>query len=103
MTPAELISCKDGAYVIDVREKDEQSDILPFAKSFPLSIFQSALNLSTLEFKTKFGFDKFKTTDKIILICFSGARSGHVSNFLRSKGFDAHNLDGGMLALSNNV
>lgn len=34
----------------------------------------------------------------VVTVCRSGARSDEVAGFLRSKGFDAQNMDGGMQA-----
>ncbi len=43
-------------------------------------------------------FDELPTDRPIVVYCHSGARSAHAAAMLRSKGFEAHNLEGGILA-----
>ena len=42
--------------------------------------------------------DEVPVDRAVYLICRSGARSGRVAEFLRTKGIDAYNVTGGMLA-----
>ncbi len=101
MTPQELKSLiaksPSYLYVVDVRETDELTHMIPTSKSIPLSRWNTMLQLSIADFKKEFGFDKFKQSDKIVLVCFSGARSARAAQVLKQLGYDAHNMDGGML------
>jgi rhodanese-related sulfurtransferase len=38
------------------------------------------------------------TDQPIAVICHVGARSAQVAHWLRAQGYDAHNVDGGMIA-----
>jgi rhodanese-related sulfurtransferase len=40
---------------------------------------------------------------QIVVACRSGARSAHAAQFLRQQGYDAVNLDGGILAWSRRI
>jgi rhodanese-related sulfurtransferase len=41
---------------------------------------------------------RFDPDERIYVICKVGARSAHVTAWLNQQGYDAHNVDGGMLA-----
>lgn len=44
------------------------------------------------------GSSEFSTQRQIVVVCKVGSRSAHVANWLNHNGYDAVNLDGGMLA-----
>ena len=78
----------DGYKLIDVREDDEwNAGHHSGAKHIPMSTIPENLNT-------------FEESEKYIIICRSGHRSGKVSGYLNSQGFDTFNLAGGMKELS---
>src|SRR5579863_5523333 len=78
----------DGALLLDVREDNEWvSGRAPAAVHVALNEVPDHLD--------EFGKDR-----QIVCVCRSGARSGRAANFLVEHGFDAVNLEGGMLAWS---
>lgn len=79
----------DGALLLDVREVSEwEFGRAPDALHIPLADVPDSL-------------DQFEVTRRIICVCRSGARSGRAGRFLIEQGFDAVNLEGGMLAWAN--
>ena len=78
----------DGYKLIDVREDDEwNAGHHSGAKHIPMSTIPENLNT-------------FEESEKYIIICRSGHRSGKVSGYLNNQGFDTFNLAGGMKELS---
>ena len=78
----------DGYKLIDVREDDEwNAGHHSGAKHIPMSTIPENLN-------------SFEESEKYIIICRSGHRSGKVSGYLNNQGFDTFNLLGGMQELS---
>jgi len=72
--------------LIDVRENDEYAaGHIPEATLIPLGQLSSRLN----------EIPKDKT---VVAVCRSGNRSGQATQLLRQAGFDAHNMDGGMIS-----
>jgi rhodanese-related sulfurtransferase len=72
--------------LIDVREDDEfAAGHIPEATLIPLGQLSSRLN----------EIPKDKT---VVAVCRSGNRSGQATQLLRQAGFDAHNMDGGMIS-----
>lgn len=77
---------KDGALLLDVREKGEwDAGHAPKAKHIPLGTLGS--KLGTL-----------RQDRTVIVVCRSGNRSSRACAMLTEAGFDAHNLKGGMHA-----
>ena len=77
--------------LIDVREVAEvQEGHIPGIVNIPLGTLPERVN----------ELDKNKP---YIMICRSSARSGQATAFLESKGFDATNMIGGMLAWEGDV
>ena len=92
----ELATClPTGAKLVDVREPSEFVDgHVPTAQSIPLS--------SVLE-----NMEKFRSNDKVYVICHSGARSMRACEFLHDAGItNVVNVAGGTsgwIALGNEV
>lgn len=79
----------DDAPMLDVREYDEwQSGRAPHAMLIPLSELEGRL-------------DELPDVSPLVVACRSGERSSRAVAFLRAKGFDAVNLEGGMVAWQN--
>ena len=75
-----------GARLVDVREADElrTDGRIPGAVHVPLGeLGQRAPELAG---------------DRVLVVCRSGARSAMAADALRASGFDAYNVDGGILA-----
>lgn len=84
VTPQEFAAL-DGAALIDVREPDELATVrTEVAQPIPMSSFMD--HLDELPEGT------------IYVLCHSGARSGRVAQFLEQQGYDAVNIDGGIMA-----
>lgn len=92
---------EEGEYIlIDVREKVElEHGMIPTAKHVALSEFSEALDLSPEDFEKKYGFAMSKS-DRVILYCRSGNRSGQAAEYAESKGFNAANYEGSVLEWS---
>lgn len=76
-----------GARFIDVREADEFAEArIPGTDLVPLSEFMDRYR------------DELDASDAVVVHCRSGARSARVVQFLLQQGYDAVNLDGGILA-----
>jgi rhodanese-related sulfurtransferase len=72
--------------LIDVREPDEwEAGRIEGARHIPMSELGGRL-------------DELDDGRPVVAVCRSGARSDRVAEALRARGYDAHNLDGGMLA-----
>lgn len=91
----QLIDSKGTYVLIDVREKNElEYGMIPTAKNIPLSEFETAMNLSSEEFKKKYGCGKFLPQDHVIFYCRTGARSDRAAQYAIHKGFHAKNFKG---------
>jgi adenylyltransferase/sulfurtransferase len=78
----------DNLEIIDVREKNEFDLVkIKGSKLIPLSEIGERI-------------DEIDWLKKVILVCRSGARSGHVAQILASYGKDAINLQGGIFELN---
>lgn len=88
-TLKEKLDSGENILLIDVRtEKEfESGPTVPGSENIPMEFVASELH------KRNIPKDK-----KIILICRSGNRSGFVTEQLRGLGYDAENLEGGMLS-----
>jgi rhodanese-related sulfurtransferase len=75
-----------GALLLDVRENNEwEAGRASAATHLPLNDVPDHL-------------DEFSKERLIVCVCRSGARSGRATKLLVEQGFDAVNLEGGMLA-----
>lgn len=75
-----------GARLIDVREQDEwDAGHAPQATLLPMSQLQGRVH-------------ELPADEQLLIVCRSGARSARVTAYLQGEGFDAVNVDGGMLA-----
>jgi rhodanese-related sulfurtransferase len=80
----------DGAVLLDVREPAEwRAGHIDGAVHVPMNSLPQQLN-----------YDPGPLTPDhpIVVVCKMGSRSAHVAAWLNRQGFDAVNLDGGMLA-----
>jgi rhodanese-related sulfurtransferase len=84
VTPQEFAAL-DGAALIDVREPDELRSVrTEVAQSLPMSTLQEHLD---------------ELPDgPVYVLCHSGARSARVAAFLEQQGYEAVNVDGGIVA-----
>lgn len=81
MTPHQVAE----AFLLDVREDDEWSaGRVPGAVHVPMHEVPARL-------------DVLPTGVSVAVICRVGARSAQVAHWLRAQGYDAHNVEGGML------
>ncbi|GAA0601397.1 rhodanese-like domain-containing protein [Virgibacillus siamensis] len=88
---AEKVKGGSEVNIIDVREKDEViQGKVPGAKHIPLG-----------EVPNRFG--ELDKSQHYYLVCRSGGRSGKACEFLENQGFDVTNVDGGMLAWTEDV
>jgi rhodanese-related sulfurtransferase len=81
---------KNGAILIDVREKDE---VEALAYDVP-----EIINIPLSEFETR--FQEVPTDKQIVLVCRSGGRSLRATGFLINHGYDAEkvvNMQHGMI------
>jgi len=98
MQVREMIAENDSMVLLDVRTHKEfvsEEGYIPGAILIPLSELKSRVD----------ELEKFREKE-LILICSSGSRSRSATRFLRQKGFEAFNMDGGMQAwnkLTENV
>jgi rhodanese-related sulfurtransferase len=105
----ELIDKKDENYVlIDVRQKEELTGEMPLissATNVPLQELQQAFGLNDESFKKKYGFEKPKKDDRVIVYCRSGRRSDAAQRELLSNfGYtDVTNYTGSALDWYNKV
>ena len=77
-----------GATLLDVREDDEwAAGRIDGALHIPMNQLPSRLPASELDQHTP-----------VVVVCKVGSRSAHVTAWLNQQGYDARNLEGGMLA-----
>ena len=83
ITPQEFFAL-DGAALIDVREPNELAEVrTEIAQPLPMSTLQDHLD---------------ELPDgPIYVLCHSGGRSARVTQFLEQQGYDAVNVEGGIL------
>lgn len=83
VTPQEFATL-EGAALIDVREPNELAQVrTEIAQPLPMSTLQDHLD---------------ELPDgPIYVLCHSGARSARVTQFLEQQGYDAINVEGGIL------
>jgi rhodanese-related sulfurtransferase len=84
--PQQVVERLAEVQLIDVRELDEwEAGRIEGARHIPMSELGARL-------------DEIDEGLPVVAVCRSGARSGRVVDVLRSRGYDAENLDGGMQA-----
>lgn len=77
---------RDGALLLDVRQDSESE----------LGHAASALHIPLAELPDH--LDELEKSRRILCVCRSGGRSARAGEFLLEQGFDALNVEGGMLA-----
>jgi rhodanese-related sulfurtransferase len=86
VTTANDLRGRDDVILLDVREDYEfNNGHVPGAAWIPLGELPNRL-------------DELPKDKTIVAVCRSGNRSGQATELLRQQGFDAHNMQGGMLA-----
>ena len=86
VTPAEVHERREELLILDVRENDEWN----------AGRIDGALHIPMAEVDTR--AEEIDPTCTIACVCRSGTRSAKITNMLRSRGYDIHNMDGGMRA-----
>lgn len=85
MRPREVIARRGELVILDVREPEE----------WRAGHIDGALHIPLMELP-------YRTAElngsRIVAVCRSGSRSGEATRFLRLRGLDVENLDGGLLA-----
>jgi rhodanese-related sulfurtransferase len=83
---AELMECSDVPLLVDVRSPAEMAQgMLPGAQIVPMHLVPLRL-------------DEWRSHEKIVFYCRTGARSGQVCAFLQQQGIDSVvNLRGGII------
>jgi rhodanese-related sulfurtransferase len=82
--PSALSERQDEFEILDVREPGEwQAGRIERSRHVRMNTIPERLA-------------ELPTDRKIVVVCRSGNRSGHVTEFLRAHGFDAENLEGGL-------
>ena len=75
-----------GDLLLDVREQDEYDEAhIPGSTLTPLSEFANR-------------YEELPQDRDVVVYCRSGSRSAQAVNFLNDKGYDATNVEGGILA-----
>jgi rhodanese-related sulfurtransferase len=85
-----MIAEGDSLVLLDVRSYEEfvsEEGHLPGAILIPIGELKSRVD----------EIEKYRNAEMIV-ICSSGIRSGRATRFLREKGFEAYNMQGGMRA-----
>ena len=84
--PQELFERLDQYQVVDVREPYE----------WDAGHIEGAVHLPLARVMAGQGTDDLEPGRPVVLVCRSGNRSELATMMLRARGFDAHNLEGGM-------
>ena len=84
MTPQQAHDQRDALQLVDVRETDELV-LARFPRAIHIPMDQIPGRLHELD-----------RTTPVAVICRSGNRSAHVTEYLNRAGFSAHNVDGGL-------
>lgn len=84
MTPQQAHEQRDALQLVDVREADELV-VARFPGAIHIPMDQVPGRLHELD-----------RTVPVAVICRSGNRSAHVTEYLNQVGFTAHNVDGGL-------
>ncbi|RLQ90258.1 rhodanese-like domain-containing protein [Planomicrobium sp. Y74] len=81
----EYIKNNKDVSIIDVRETEEvKAGKIPGAVNIPLGLIE-------------FRMHDIEKSQEHIMVCRSGSRSGMATNFLENHGYNAINMDGGMM------
>jgi len=89
MNPADLQSRRNQVQVVDVRWQNEwDAGHLEGAMHIPIDELDDRL-------------DELDRTQPVVTVCRSGSRSASAAEQLRAEGFEADNLDGGLLGWVN--
>jgi rhodanese-related sulfurtransferase len=86
MDPQTLADRIDELQVLDVRE----------AQEWEVGHIEQAVNIPEGDMEKR--LEELDRARPIVTVCRAGARSDDAAEWLRGQGFDAQNLDGGMLA-----
>lgn len=87
----DLLASGKQLILIDVREPGEVAQgKIPSVVNIPLGFIEFRMH----------ELDKSK---EYIMVCRSGARSGHATRFLESQGYNVTNMAGGMLAWDGKI
>ena len=81
-----LLERKEDVFVLDVRTREECEE----------GMIEGAANIPVDQLKARVG--EVPRGRKIVVVCEHGSRSMLAANFLKSQGFDASNMRGGMVA-----
>lgn len=91
ITPEEFVKAREEYILVDVREFEElEIAQISFDLHIPMQQFENHL-------------DKISKEKKYVILCRSGGRSAMITNFLNSAGYDAYNLEGGILRYSKEI
>ncbi|SHN36037.1 rhodanese-like domain-containing protein [Gracilibacillus kekensis] len=83
---AEKLKYNEKVNIIDVREDEEVAQgVIPGAKQIRLGEVPERLN-------------ELNKEEHYYIVCRSGGRSGRATEYLEANGYDATNMEGGMLA-----
>jgi rhodanese-related sulfurtransferase len=77
-----------GALLLDVREHDE----------WTAGHIDGAVHVPMYHVPDRISDEPFDAAHPVYVICKVGSRSAHVTAWLNQQGYDAYNVDGGMLA-----
>lgn len=88
------ISGNSDIIILDVREPEEFVGIM--------KLLPNAINIPLQEIEIRFKELEVYKKNVIAVICRSGVRSRAATAFLCSNGFNAENVDGGMLSFNEN-
>lgn len=86
MEPRPAFEGKDDLQIVDVRWPHE----------WEAGRIENAVHIPMDELEARFG--EIAADRPVLCVCLVGARSELAAQFLRGKGYDAHNLEGGMKA-----
>lgn len=84
MTPQHVHAQRDALQLLDVREASE----------WATAHVEGALHIPMGQVPARLA--ELDRTQPVAVICRSGNRSAHVTDYLRQVGFDAHNVEGGL-------
>jgi rhodanese-related sulfurtransferase len=85
----DLVIAKDSL-ILDCRRFDEikEHGKIPYAEVVPVEEIEEAFQLSKEDFKAKYGFEKPKKHDQIVVYCRSGRRAASAAFHLVEQGYD---------------